>query len=140
MAPFLFEAAAVLIVAAIVATFGYSSGKRALQKKIDEAATGYVMRLDDLLHRSVEQGEAQALVNGREIADKIEAFREPLDNMRQHLNSEIDVFVGLVREGARTNNRKELFAAIASLRSAWPGRRRSIESETRRLLALLGVE
>lgn len=140
MTPFLLATAAGLVVAAIVATFGYASGKRALQKRIDDASIAYVMKLDDLIHKSVKDGEFQVLLNAREIVARCEALRDPLDGMRRNLNSEIDTLIRLVGEGERVNNRQEMFAAVVSLQKSWPGKRRSIEAGTRKLLTLLGVE
>jgi hypothetical protein len=137
MTPFLLEMAAVLLVAAIVATFGYTSGKQALQKKIKDASTMYVMQLEDLILKSVREGEYKAAANAAEIVDKCRAFREPLDGMQKEFSPEIDTLAKLAVRGV--DARKETFATIEALQAAWPGKRRTIESETRRLLALLGV-
>jgi len=137
MTPFLLEMAAVLLVAVIVATFGYTSGKRALQKKINDAPVTYVMQVEDLILKSVKEGEYKAIANAAEIVDKCEAFREPLEGMRKELSPEIDTLALALRG---VDARKEIFATIEALQAAWPGKRRTIESETRRLLALLGVD
>jgi hypothetical protein len=138
MTPFLLEMAAALLVAAIVATFGYSSGKHAVQKKIDDACSHYMLQLEDLIRNSVKEGEYKALANASEIVARYEAFREPLEGMQRELTPEVDTLTKLARQGA--DGRKETFATIEALQSAWPGKRRTIESETRRLLTLLGVE
>jgi hypothetical protein len=138
MTPFLLEMVAVLLVAAIVATFGYTSGKRAVQKKIDDACIHYMLQLEDLIRNSVKEGEYKALANASEIAAQCEAFREPLEGMRRELSPEVDTLAKLARQGA--DGRKEAFATIEALQTSWPAKRRTIESETRRLLALLGVE
>jgi hypothetical protein len=138
MTPFLLEVAAALLVAAIVATFGYMSGKQALQKKIKDAAVTYVMQLEDLIQKGVKEGEYKALANASDIVTKCEAFREPLDGMRKELGGEIDTLAKLALQGIE--RRREVYATIEALQSSWPGKRRTIESETRRLLALLGVE
>ena len=140
MTPFVLEAVAGLIVAAIVATFGYASGKRAVQRKIDDGAIAFGMKLDDLLHKSVKDGEFAVLVNARAIVEQCQTLRDPLEGMRRQLNSEIDALIQLVEEGKRNNNRKDLFATLTALQASWPGKRRSMEMETRKLLALLGIE
>lgn len=119
------------MVAAIVATFRYTSGKRALQKNIDDASISCLMQLEELIRNSVKEGEYKALA-------KCEAFREPLEGMQRELSSEIDLLTKFARQGA--DGRKEAFATIEALQASWRSKRRSIESETRRLLALLGVE
>jgi len=139
MAPFLLELAAILLVAAIVATFGYSSGKRALQKKINDASVAYLAGLDDLISKSVSEGKFKASVNGREIVGRGEAMKERLEAMLKPLNASFAELTRLAAQGQR-DNVDELFGAITSLQASWPGQRRSIESETRRLLGLLGVE
>jgi hypothetical protein len=63
MTPFLLEMVAVLLVAAIVATFGYTSGKRAVQKKIDDACIHYMLQLEDLIRNSVKEGEYKAALS-----------------------------------------------------------------------------
>ncbi|HEY1753905.1 MAG TPA: hypothetical protein VGG72_00810 [Bryobacteraceae bacterium] len=138
MTPFLLEMAAALLVAAIVATFGYTSGKHALQKKINDASVLYLMQLEDLIQRGVKEGEYKAIANANELVSKCSAFREPLDGMRKGLSPEIDTLAQLGLRGS--DNRKEIYATIEALQSAWPGKRRAIESETRRFLALLGIE
>ncbi len=140
MAPFILEAVVGLFVAAFVATFGYASGRRSLQKKIDDAAIAYVMELDDLINKSVKSGEFEALTGAREIVKRCVAFREPLDGMRRNLNAEIDTLIRLTDEGVRVNNCQYMLAAIVGLQASWPGKRRVIEQETRKLLVLLGVE
>jgi hypothetical protein len=138
MPPFLLEVAAALLVAAIVATFGYTSGTRAVRKKIDDASTSFAMQLEDLIHKSAKEGEYKAVANANEIVVKCETLREPLDSMRKQLNSEIDTLAKLAVQGIES--RKQVFAAIEALQRSWPGKRRAIEGETRRLLKLLGVE
>jgi hypothetical protein len=137
MTPFLLEMAAALLVAAIVATFGYTSGKHAVQKRIDDACVSYVMQLEDLIRNSVKEGEYKASTNASAIVAKCEAFREPLEGMRRELGPEIDTLAKLARQGEA--GRKETFTTIEALQASWPAKRRTIESETRRLLVLLGV-
>ncbi len=138
MTPFLLEAVAGLFVAAIVATFGYASGKHAVQKKINDASILYMLQLEELIRNSVKEGEYKALANASEIVAKCEAFREPLEGMQRELSPEIDTLAKLGRQG--NASRKDIFATIEALQASWPGKRRTIESETRRLLTLLGVE
>ncbi len=83
MTPFLLEMAAALLVAAIVATFGYTSGKHALQKKINDASVTYLMQLEDLIHKSVKEGEYKVQANVGELVAKCEALLEPLEGMRK---------------------------------------------------------
>lgn len=135
MSPFLWEAAAGLLVAAIVATFGYSSGKRALQKKIDDAAAGYLASLDDLIAKSVSEGKFKASANAREILVQGSALKVHLEGILNPLNASFEEL-----DRAQAGGAEQVFAAITALQAAWPGRRRAMESETRRLLALLGVE
>jgi hypothetical protein len=139
MTPFLLELAAILLVAAIVATFGYSSGKRALQKKIDDAAVAYLVGLDDLISKSVSEGKFKASANAREILSGRDALKEHIEGMLKPLHAGFDELTRLSAASQR-DNADELFAAITALQASWPGQRRSIESETRRLLGLLGVE
>jgi hypothetical protein len=138
MTPFLLEMGAVLLVAAIVATFGYTSGKNAVQKKIKDASTTYTMQVEDLILKSVKEGEYKALANAAEIVAKCEAFREALEGLGKEFSPEIDTLAKLASRGSEA--RKETFTTIEALQAAWPGKRRSIQNETRRLLALLGVE
>jgi hypothetical protein len=138
MTPFLLEMAAALLVAAIVATFGYTSGKHALQKKINDASVTYLMQLEELIQKSVKEGEYKVSTNAPEIIAKCEAFLEPLDGMRKNLRPDIDGMTQLTRKGFES--RKEMYTSIEALQASWPGKRRAIESETRRLLAVLGVD
>jgi hypothetical protein len=138
MTPFLIEVAAALLVAAIVTTFGYTSGKRALQKKINDASMMYVMQVEELIQKSVKEGEYKAIANAAEIVEKCEAFREPLEGIQKELSPEIETLATMASRGI--DARKETFAAIETLQAVWPTKRRTIESETRRLLKVLGVE
>jgi|HubBroStandDraft_1064217.scaffolds.fasta_scaffold538613_1 hypothetical protein len=139
MTPFLLELAAILLVAAIVATFGYSSGKRALQKKINDASVAYVAGLDDLISKSVSEGKFKASVNAREIVGRCDAMKERLESILKPLSASFAELIRLAAQGER-GNADEVFAAITALQASWPSQRRSIETETRRLLGLLGVE
>jgi hypothetical protein len=138
MTPFIVETAAGLLVAAIVATFGYASGKRAVQRKINDASVLYMLKLEELIRNSVKDGEYKAVANASQIVAGCEAFRGPLEGIRRELNSEIDTLAKLVRQGS--DSRREIFATIGALQLSWPGKRRAVESETRKLLTLLGVE
>jgi hypothetical protein len=138
MTPFLLEMAAALLVAAIVATFGYTSGKHALEKKIKDASVVYLMQIEELIQKGVKEGEYKALANASELVSKCDAFREPLDGMKKELSPEIDTLTKLGLRGSE--NRKEIYTTIQALELSWPGKRRAIESETRRFLALLGVD
>jgi hypothetical protein len=140
MTPFLLELAAVLLVAAIVATFGYSSGKRALQKKIDDAAAAYLAALDDLIAKSVSEGKFKAAANCREILSRSEALKVHLEGMLNPLEASFEDLTQLSAASQRENNADQLFAAISGLQGSWPSQRRAIESEMRRLLGLLGVQ
>ena len=140
MTPFLLELAAVLLVAAIVATFGYSSGRRALQKKVDEAAVGYLAELDDLIAKSVSEGKFKAAANAREILSRAEALKTHLEGMLRPLEGSFENLIDLSAASQRDNNADQLFAAISALQGSWPSQRRAIEGETRRLLGLLGVQ
>lgn len=139
MTPFLLEMAAILLVAAIVATFGYSSGKRALQKKINDAPVAYLAGLDDLISQAAGEGKFKASANAREIVSRYSILREHLEGMLAPLNLSFQEMIRLTAPTQR-DNADELFAAIAALQGSWPGQRRAIENETRRLLALLGIE
>lgn len=66
-------------------------------------------------------------------------MREHLEGMLTPLNLSFGEMTRLTAPTQR-DNAEELFAAITALQASWPGQRRSIESETRRLLALLGIE
>ena len=138
MTPFIIEAAVGLLVAAIVATFGYASGKHAVQKKINDASVLYMLQLEDLIHNSVKEGEFKASENASAIVARCEAFREPLEAMRKELSPEIDTLAKLALQGS--GSRREIFATLEALQSSWPRKRRAVETETRRLLTLLGVE
>ncbi len=139
MTQYFLELAAILLVAAIVATFGYSSGKRALQKKINDAAVSYLAGLDDVITKSVNEGKFKASANSREIVSRCQALQEHLEGMLKPLQSSFEEVTRLSAAGQR-DNVDQLFAAITALQASWPGQRRSIESETRRFLGLLGVE
>jgi hypothetical protein len=138
MTPFIIEAAVGLMVAAIVATFGYASGKHAVQKKINDASVLYMLQLEELIRTSVKEGEFKASTNANQIVAMCGALLEPLDGMRKELGPEVDTLSKLVLQGS--DGRKEAFATIEALQSSWPKKRRAVESETRRLLTLLGVE
>jgi hypothetical protein len=139
MAPFLVEAAAVLLVAAIVATFGYASGKRSLQKRIDDAAVAYYVELDDWIAKSVTEGKFKAAANARELASRSQALRDQVEALRKPIEESFGEVERLAnpREG---ENPDAMFAAITALQASWPAQRRSAERETRRLLGLLGIK
>jgi hypothetical protein len=138
MTPFIIEAAVGLLVAAIVATFGYASGKHAVQKKINDASVMYMLQLEELIRTSVKEGEYKASANASAIIARCEAFREPLEAMRKELSPEIDTLATLALQGSQS--RREIFATIEALQASWPRKRRAVESETHKLLTLLGVE
>ncbi len=139
MNPFLLEAAAGLFVAAIVATFGYSSGKRSLQRKIDDAPVAYLASLDDLISKSVAEGKFKASANAREILTQSAALKQHLEGMLQPLRSSFEELERSAMPG-QIGDTEETFDAIHSLQASWPGQSRVIESDTRRLLELLGIE